>query len=119
MNSARIVYEPSADATPETESAALAAVYRIILDCRAKKRRLPQAAPTTWKWGPNMTLAPQRSVHDDSNVFAAVRELYSRLPEVRTLEPYELQGTLWLLHYTNELAPEAEIAAVMEVARGD
>ena len=40
-------------------------------------------------------------------------------PEARTLEPYELQGTLWLLHYTNELAPEAEIAAAMEVARGD
>jgi hypothetical protein len=45
-----------------------------------------------------------------------VRELYYRLPEVRTLEPYELQGTLWL---TNELAPEAEIAAAVEVARGD
>ena len=85
MNSARIVYEPSADATPETESAALAAVYRIILDCRAKKK----AAPST------------------------------RLPEALTLEPYKLQGTLWLLHYTNELAPEAEIAAAVEVARGD
>src|ERR687898_2068121 len=84
-----------------------------------RKRRLPQAAPTTRKWGPSMTLAPQRSVHDDSNVFAAVRELYSRLPEARTLGPYELQGTLWLLHYTNELAPEAEIAAGVEVARGD
>jgi len=48
-----------------------------------------------------------------------VRELYSRFPEAHTLEPYELQGTLWFLHYTNELAPEAEIAAAMEVARGD
>ena len=42
-----------------------------------------------------------------------------RLPEARTLEPYELQGTLWLLHYTTELAREAEIAAAVEVARGD
>ncbi len=66
-----------------------------------------------------MTLTPQRSVRDDSNVFAAVRELYSRLPGARTLEAYELQGTLWLLHYTNELDPEAEMAAAVEVARGD
>ena len=66
-----------------------------------------------------MTLAPQRSVRDDSHVFAAVRELYSRLPGARTLKPYELQGTLRLLHYTSELAPEAEIAAAVEVARGD
>ena len=119
MNSARIVFEPSADATPESESAALGAVYRIILDCRAKKMRRPQAAPTTRKWDPSMTLASQRGVHNDSNVFAAVRELYFCLHEARTLEPYELQGTLWFLHYTNELAPEAEIAAAVEVARGD
>jgi hypothetical protein len=84
-----------------------------------RKRRLPQAAPTTRKWGLSMALAPQRSVRDDSKVFAAVRELYSRLPETRTLAPYEIQGTLWLVHYTNEFAPEAEIAAAMEVARGD
>ena len=66
-----------------------------------------------------MTLAPQKILPNEPDVPALVRELYSRLPEVRTLEPYELQGTLWLLHYTNELAPEAEIAAAVEVARGD
>jgi hypothetical protein len=63
--------------------------------------------------------APKRSIQDDSNLLAAIRELYSRLPETRTLEPYELQGTLWLLGYTDDLAPEAEIAAAVEVARGD
>ena len=66
-----------------------------------------------------MTLAPQKILPNEPDVPALVRELYSRLPEARTLEPYELQGTLWLLHYTNELAPEAEIAAAVEVARGD
>ena len=66
-----------------------------------------------------MTSAPERSIQDDPNLLAAIRELYSRLPEARTLEPYELQGTLWLLHYTNDLAPEAEITAAMEVAHGD
>jgi hypothetical protein len=63
-------------------------------------------------------------VAHEPNQLASVRELYSRLPEARTLAPYELQGTLWLLDYTNEVAPEAEIAAAviaaaMEVARGD
>jgi hypothetical protein len=55
----------------------------------------------------------------EPNLLASVRELYSRLPETRTLKPNELQGMLWLLHYTNELAPEAGIAAAVEVARGD
>jgi hypothetical protein len=58
-------------------------------------------------------------VAHEPTLLASVRELYSRLPKVRTLAPYELQGTLWLLHYTNELSPEAEIAAAVEVARGD
>ena len=119
MNSARIVYELSANATPETESGALAAVYRIILDCRAKKKTAPSSRPDDAKVGSKHDSRATKSVHDDSNVFAAVRELYSRLPEARTLAPYELQGTLWLLPYTNELAPEAEITAAMEVARGD
>jgi hypothetical protein len=58
-------------------------------------------------------------VAHEPNLLASVRELYSRLPEARTLEAYELQGTLWLVHYTNGLAPEAEKAAAVEVARGD
>jgi hypothetical protein len=66
-----------------------------------------------------MTLAPQRILPDEPDVPALVRELYSRLPEARTLEPYELQGTLWLLRYTDELLDEGEIAAAIEAARTD
>ena len=63
--------------------------------------------------------APNRSTQDDLNLLASIRELYSRLPETRYLEPYELQSPLWLLRYTDDLAPEVEIAAAVEVARGD
>jgi hypothetical protein len=52
-------------------------------------------------------------------MLAAVRELYSRRPETRCLEAWELQSLLFLLGYTNGLAPEAEIAAAIEVARTD
>jgi hypothetical protein len=48
-----------------------------------------------------------------------VRELYSFRPEARFLESWELQPLLYSLGYTEGLAPEAEIAAAMEVARGD
>ena len=37
MSEARVIYTPRADATSESEAAALAAVYRFLLDCRAKK----------------------------------------------------------------------------------
>lgn len=64
-------------------------------------------------------LAPTPIVHDPPSLLADVRELYSRFPETRSLEPYELQGTLWLLHYADGLLPEAEIAAAVQVARTD
>lgn len=63
--------------------------------------------------------APEESIQSNRNLLVDVRDLYSRLPETRTLEPYELRGTLWLLGYTDELAPEVEIAAAVEVTRGD
>lgn len=47
-----------------------------------------------------------------------IRELYSRLPEMRDLEPWELQSALFVLGYTDDLAPETEIAA-LEAARRD
>jgi hypothetical protein len=53
------------------------------------------------------------------NVLAMLRELYSRRPEARDLEPYELQSLLWSLNYTHELLDEAEISAAIEVARTD
>jgi hypothetical protein len=52
-------------------------------------------------------------------LLAAVRELFSRLPETRCLEPWELQHILYSLGYTDDLAHEAEIAAAIDVARTD
>jgi hypothetical protein len=49
----------------------------------------------------------------------AVRGLCSRLPEMYHREPWELQHVLFSLGYTDDLADEAEIAAAVEVARGD
>ena len=54
-----------------------------------------------------------------SALLPAVRELCSRQPEAFYLEPWELQALLWSLGYTEDLADEAEIAAAVEVARGD
>jgi hypothetical protein len=52
-------------------------------------------------------------------LLAAVRELFSRLPETRCLEPWELQHVLYSLGYTDDLAHEAEIASAIDVARTD
>jgi hypothetical protein len=64
-------------------------------------------------------LAPTPIVPDPPCLLAAVRELYSRLPETRFLEPWELQHVLFSLGYTDNLADEAEIAAAVDVARSD
>ena len=67
-----------------------------------------------------MSLYPNRpNPHDSRDVLSMVRELYSRRPEARGLEPYELQSLLWSLNYTDELLDEGEIAAAIEVARTD
>jgi hypothetical protein len=58
-------------------------------------------------------------VAHEPNLLGLVRELYSRRPETRFREAWELQHLLFSLGYTNGLAPEAEIDAAMEVARGD
>jgi hypothetical protein len=57
-------------------------------------------------------------VAQEPNLLALVRELYSRRPRAYYLEAWELQSLLFLLGYTDSLAPEADIAAAMEVARG-
>ena len=54
-----------------------------------------------------------------AHLLPALRDLYSRLPETYLLEPWELQHVLFSLGYTDDLADEAEIAAAVEVARGD
>jgi hypothetical protein len=47
-----------------------------------------------------------------------IRELFGR-PEYFHHEPWELQHVLFSLNYVDDLANEAEIAAAVEVARGD
>lgn len=64
-------------------------------------------------------LSPTPIVHDPPCLLASVREVYSRRPESFYLEPWEMQSLLWSLGYCDGLAPEAEIAAAVEVARGD
>ena len=54
-----------------------------------------------------------------AQLLPAVRDLYSKHPEYLTLEPWELVSLLWSLGYTDELEDEGEIAAAVEVARGD
>jgi hypothetical protein len=49
----------------------------------------------------------------------ALRDLFSKDPEMIDLEPWHLQWILYALNYSDELEPEGEIAAAVEVARGD
>jgi hypothetical protein len=48
-----------------------------------------------------------------------LRDLYSKHPDMRTLEPWELQSALFVLGYTDELENEGEIAAAARVAKTD
>ena len=66
-----------------------------------------------------MRSAPQRSIQDDLNLLAAIREVYSRLPEAYYREPWELQHILFSLGYTDDLADEAKIEAAIKIARTD
>jgi hypothetical protein len=54
-----------------------------------------------------------------AQLLPAIRDLYSRLPETYYLQPWELQHILFSLGYVEDLVPEAEIAAAVEVVRGD
>jgi hypothetical protein len=58
-------------------------------------------------------------VAHEPDLLPRVRELYSRLPETRYREAWELQHLLFSLGYSDGLVPEAEIAAAVEVARTD
>jgi hypothetical protein len=49
----------------------------------------------------------------------ALRDLYSRHPQMYCVEAWELQSALFVLGYTDDLADEAEIASAAEVAHGD
>ena len=54
-----------------------------------------------------------------TQLLPALRDLYSRLPEMYHRQPWELQHVLYSLGYTDDLADEAEIVAAVEVARGN
>jgi hypothetical protein len=54
-----------------------------------------------------------------AQLLPAVRDLFSKHPELRTLEAWELQSALFVLGYAEDLADEGEIAAAAEVARQD
>ena len=45
MGSPCITYVARPNATPETELSALVAVYKFVLDCRAKKEAAPESRP--------------------------------------------------------------------------
>jgi hypothetical protein len=50
------------------------------------------------------------------NLLPAILDLYSRLPEYRHLQPWELQWMLYALNYTDELEDEDAIADAVAVA---
>lgn len=56
---------------------------------------------------------------NSAQLLPLLRDLYSRHPEMYDLEAWELQSALFVLGYTDDLAGESEIAAAVEVARGD
>jgi hypothetical protein len=56
---------------------------------------------------------------NSAQLLPAIRDLYSRHPEYFHHGPWELQWILYALNYSDELEDEAELAAALEVARGD
>ena len=66
-----------------------------------------------------MDTSPQRIIANEPNLLASIRELFSRFPKSRYREPWELQHVLWSLGFCDDLIPEVEIAAAVEVARTD
>jgi len=78
MTSPRITYTPRPDSAPEAELSALVAIYKFVLDCRAKKEAAPKAAPTM----PERIkmLAPTPIVHDSPILLGDVRQALSLRP---------------------------------------
>jgi hypothetical protein len=56
---------------------------------------------------------------NSAQLLPAIRDLYSRLPEMYYRQPWELQHVLFSLGYVDDLADEGEIAVAVEVARQD
>ena len=65
-------------------------------------------------------MCPVYPIEDDSReILPMLRELFSRQPEARYLEAWELQSLLFSLRYTDGLLNENDIASALEVARTD
>jgi hypothetical protein len=56
---------------------------------------------------------------NSTQLLPAIRDRYSRHPEYFHHDPWELQHVLFSLGYVEDLVPEGEIAAAVEVARRD
>ncbi len=56
---------------------------------------------------------------NSQDILPMLRDLFSRFPEYRNHEAWELQHVLWSLRYSDELLDEDEIAAAAAVARKD
>ena len=56
---------------------------------------------------------------DSRGLLPMLRELFSRFPEYRHRESWELQWLLFALGYSNELEDENEIVSAAETARRD
>ena len=54
-----------------------------------------------------------------AQLLPAIRDRYSKHPEMHDSEAWEMQSALYMLGYTGELEDEAEIAAAIEEARTD
>jgi len=54
-----------------------------------------------------------------AELVAVLRDLYRRRPETRHLQAWELPWILYALNYSDKLEDETEIAAAVQVARGD
>ena len=78
-----------------------------------------RSAPTAATRKDQSMIRANSIVAHEPDLLPKVRELYSRLPETRFREAWELQHPLFSLGYSDGLVPEAEIAAAIEVARTD
>jgi hypothetical protein len=56
---------------------------------------------------------------DSQNILPMLRDLYSKYPEYRDHEAWELAHVLFSLGYADELLDEHEIASAAETARKD
>lgn len=62
----RITYCPRGDATPETEAAALANIYRYIIDCHAKKQAAHPGGPDDAKGGSKHDFRADKAIIPES-----------------------------------------------------